>query len=165
MRRRLAIVTAATVLTACALVPATAAAKIDIYAGEQVTLVGTVKSLTCKLKHGGKLFSADAKTTNGRYKLSVDIYSFDGFKEEYPVPFGVINPTVNVEGVGTSEDYSNNYPFPGVPPPSSGSIAFGKKGKRMGIGIYTLPNSDYSAGLALAGVAPCNYPAKKKGKK
>jgi len=161
----LAIATAASALAAAALLPAAAAANIDIYAGDPVAKVGSVKSLDCKLKRGGKVFGADGRTTNGRYKLSVDIYSFDGFKQDYQVPFGVINPTVNLEGVGTPEDYSNNYPFPGVPPPSSGAIAFGKKGKRMGIGIYTLPNSDYSAGVALAGVAPCKYPAKKKGKK
>lgn len=162
MRHRLAIAGAASALAAAALLPASAGAAIKIYGpGEDAALAGSVTSLDCKLKKSH--FSADGRTTNGSYKLAVDIYGFDGFGEIYQVPFGVINPTVDVEGVGG--DFTNNYPFPGIPPGSSGAIAFGKKGKRMGIGIYTLPNSDYSAGLALAGGAPCDYPAKKGKKK
>jgi hypothetical protein len=169
MRRAAAILASATLLGTFALAaaPGSAGAAISIYeSSEAATLKGTVSKLDCRLARKGKSFFAEGKTTNGRYKLVVDIHFFDGFGTEYPVPFGVINPTVNVEGIGTPEDYANNYPFPGgMPPPASGAIAFSKKGKRLGIGIYALPNTDYSAGVVLAGGAPCDYPNKKKKKK
>jgi hypothetical protein len=74
------------------------------------------------------------------------------------VPFGVINPTVNVESTAPGgPDFSNNYPFPGTRPPSAGAIAFGKGGAILGLGIYALPNPDYSQGVVLAHMK-CSYP-------
>jgi hypothetical protein len=137
-----------------------AQASIKIYeSSEAATLLGTVKKGKCKVKrtNAGRVFHGGGKTTNGVYTLGVDIYSFRGFGPDYNVPFGVIDPTVNFESA--TQDFSNNYPFPGGQPPySAGSIAFAKRGAILGLGIYALPNSDYSQGVVLAGHMKCNYP-------
>ena len=140
-----------------------ARASLKIYeSSEAATLLGEVKKGKCKVKKtssGRRTFHGGGKSTNGAYTLGVDIYGFKGFKREYQVPFGVINPTVNVESTAAGgPDYSNNYPFPGTPPPSAGAIAFGKGGAILGLGIYALPNPDYSQGVVLAGHMKCIYP-------
>jgi hypothetical protein len=139
-----------------------ARASIKIYeSSEAATLLGEVRKGKCKTKRtsNGKVFHGGGKATNGAYTLDVDIYDFRGFKREYQVPFGVINPTVNVESTAAGgPDFSNNYPFPGTPPPSAGAIAFGKRGAILGLGIYALPNPDYSQGVVLAGHMKCIYP-------
>lgn len=143
-----------------------ARASIKIYeSSEAATLLGEVGKGKCKVKRtsSGRVFHGGGKTTNGAYTLDVDIYSFKGFGPDYNVPYGVIDPTVDVEGVGNALDYSNNYPFPGGQPPGgAGAIAFGKRGARLGLGIYALPNADYSQGVVLAGHMKCLYPRKRR---
>jgi hypothetical protein len=140
----------------------TARAAVKIYqSDEAATFLGEIGKGKCKVKrtNAGRVFHGGGKTTNGAYTLDVDIYSFKGFGPDYLVPYGVIDPTVSVEGVGNALDYSNNYPFPGGQPPGgAGGIAFGKGGARLGLGIYALPNSDYSQGVVLAGHMKCLYP-------
>jgi hypothetical protein len=152
--------TALAVLALFVLAPASASGAIKIYQNsEAATYLGQVKKTKCKLTNNGKHFYAEGRTTNGVYKFEVDIYDFTNFGRTYNIPFGVINPTVNLEGAG--QDYSNNYAFPGGnPPPSAGAIKFRKKGAKMGVGVYALPNSDYSQGVALAGAANCDYPGR-----
>jgi hypothetical protein len=138
----------------------TAQASIKIYeSSEAATLLGEVKKGKCKVKrtNAGRVFHAAARTTNGVYTLNVDIYSFKGFGPDYNVPFGVIDPTVDVESA--TQDFSNNFAFPGgQPPPGAGAIAFAKRGAILGLGIYALPNSDYSQGVVLAEHMKCIYP-------
>jgi hypothetical protein len=64
------------------------------------------------------------------------------------VPYGVLSPTVDVEGTTSNADFSNVFPFPGGQPPpgGAGAIAFGKGGATLGLGIYALPNQGYSRG-------------------
>ena len=159
---RIGLILAASLLIA-AFTSSAARAAINIYeSSEAATLLGSVTKGKCKVKRtssGRRIFHGGGKTTNGAYTLGVDIYDFKGFKREYQVPFGVINPTVDVESTAAGgPDYSNNYPFPGTPPPSSGAIAFGKRGAILGAGIYALPNPDYSRGVVLAGHMKCIYP-------
>lgn len=139
------------------LTPAGADAAIRIYENsEAATYLGKIKKARCKVVRDRNHFHAAGKTTNGRYEFGVDIYDFTNFRRDYLVPFGVINPTVDLEGAG--QDYSNNYPFPGGQPPgSAGEIAFGKRGAKLGVGVYALPNADYSRGVALAGALDCIY--------
>ena len=154
MRYRVALFTSLLLLLGAG----TAQASIKVYeSSEAATLLGEFTKGKCKVK--GKHFHAGARSTNGVYTLDVDIYGFKGFKAEYQVPFGVINPTVDVEGVSNGQDFTNNYPIPGGhAPPSSGAIAFSKGGARLGIGIYALPNSDYSQGVVVADHMKCIYP-------
>jgi hypothetical protein len=129
---------------------------------EQAAFLGEVTKMKCKLKQkaSGKTFHASGKTVNGAYGLSITILRFKGFSKHYPVPFGVLSPNVAFEGVANDRDYDNAFPFPGGSPPpgGAGEIAFSGKGKRVGLGIYSLPNQDYSQGVALAGTAKCVYP-------
>jgi hypothetical protein len=64
---------------------------------------------------------------------------------------------VDFEGVFNDDDFSNSYPFPGTPPNSAGTVAFQPDGKRVGVGVYALPNADYSEGVAIAGKMRCRY--------
>ena len=129
---------------------------------ESATFLGAVTKMKCKLKQKGKTqtFHAAGKTTNGVYGLSITILKFKGFGKHYPVPFGVLSPNVAFEGVANNSDFDNAFPFPGgTPPPGgAGEIAFAAKGKRVGLGIYSLPSQDYRQGVALAGGAKCVYP-------
>jgi hypothetical protein len=138
----------------------TAQAAIKIYeSSEAATLLGEVRKGKCKVKRtsNGRIFHGGGKTTNGVFTLNVDIYSFKGFGPDYNVPFGVIDPTVDVESA--SQDFSNNYAFPGGQPPGgAGAIAFTRGGAKLGVGVYALPNSDYSQGVVLAGHMKCIYP-------
>jgi hypothetical protein len=144
----------------------TAQASVQIYdSGESGALIGEIQKADCKVKGkaGNRLFYARAKTTDGAYKLFVMILDFRGFGEQYNVPYGQIATTVDLEGTSSSADYSNAYPFPGGQPPGgAGAIAFSKGGKRMGLGVYALPNIDYSQGVSLAGGMKCAYPKRKK---
>jgi hypothetical protein len=153
VRYRVALITSLSLLVLGA---GTAQASLKVYeSSEAATLLGEFTKGRCKVK--GKHFHAGARSTNGVYTLDVDIYGFKGFKPDYNVPFGVINPTVSVESA--TQDFSNNYPFPGgQAPPGAGAIAFSKAGARLGIGIYALPNSDYSQGVVVADHMKCIYP-------
>jgi hypothetical protein len=137
---------------------------ISAYENSQTaTFLGKVVKMKCKLKQkaGGKeTFHAGGKTVDGAYGLTIAILNFKGFGKHYPVPFGVISPNVEFEGVANNRDYDNAFPFPGGSPPpgGAGQIAFSGKGKRVGLGIYSLPSQDYSQGVALAGGAKCIYP-------
>jgi hypothetical protein len=126
------------------------------------TFLGEVQKMKCKLKQhaNGKTFHAGGKTTNGDYGLNITILRFKGFSKHYTVPFGVLSPDVSFEGIANDRSYSNVFPFPGgTPPPGgAGEIAFSGGGKRVGLGIYSLPTRDYSQGVALAGGAKCIYP-------
>ncbi|HSD23110.1 MAG TPA: hypothetical protein VLB79_02155 [Solirubrobacterales bacterium] len=139
-----------------------ARAAIRIYENsEAATYLGEVRKAKCKVKGSGanRRFHAGARTTNGAYTLDVTILGFRGFGKEYNVPYGQISTTVDLEGVGSPVDYSNAYPFPGGQPPGgAGAVAFPPSGKKFGLGVYALPNQDYSQGVALAGGAKCRYP-------
>ena len=149
-------------LVAFLLAAGTANAAIQIYeSSEAATLLGEVQKANCKVKGkaGNRRFHAGARTTNGAYTLDVTILDFKGFGKQYNVPYGQIATTVDVEGTSSSADFSNAYPFPGGQPPSgAGAIAFPPSGKRVALGVYALPNLDYSQGVALAGGARCRYP-------
>jgi hypothetical protein len=138
-----------------------ASASIEVYENsEQAARIGEVRSAKCKVRRRptGRVFSAVGKTTDEAWRLGVDIYDFRGFGQEYPVPYGTVNPTVDFEQISGPLDFSNNYAFPGTPPGSSGAIAFRSDGRKLGIGIYALPNADYTGGVALAGAMRCRYP-------
>ncbi|MGZ5323974.1 MAG: hypothetical protein ACXWZ3_08045 [Solirubrobacterales bacterium] len=158
--RRWAVAAIASIALIGVLAPSTAGAAVRIYrSSEDATFLGKVTRAKCKVKREGRLFRAVGKTTNGAYKLDVFILGFQGFGPDYNVPFGVLTPSVDVEGVTNGEDFSNAYPFPGgMPPPSAGAIAFGRRGARLGVGVYALPNTDYSQGVVLAGALACQYP-------
>ena len=130
---------------------------------ETAAFLGDVQKMKCKLKQKGSVntFHATGKTVNGDYGLSITILKFKGFSKHYPVPFGVLSPNVAFEGVTNNRDYDNAFPFPGGSPPpgGAGEIAFSAKGKRVGLGIYSLPSQDYMQGVALAGSARCIYPS------
>jgi hypothetical protein len=87
--------------------------------------------------------------------LTIDIRDFRGTGREYNVRYGSVEPSVDFEQRSGPADFSNNYPFPGTPPGSAGAIALSPGGRKVGLGIYALPNSDYSQGVALAGVMRC----------
>jgi hypothetical protein len=143
------------------LAPAGAPAAIKIYANSpEATYLGQVKKLKCKLKRDKKVFLADGKTTNGVYDLQVNVFNFTKFGREYNVAYGNISTTVGLEGAG--QDFSNTYPFPGGQPPNSaGAVALANRGAKVGVGVYALPNADYSQGVAIAGVAKCDYPRRR----
>lgn len=128
---------------------------------ESAAFLGEVRRVKCKIRRtaNGKTFRAEGKTVNGAYKLGIDILRFRGFRE-YTVPFGVLSPRVDFEGTANPADYSNAFAFPGGTPPPGGAgvIDFFRRGARVGLGIYSLPNQDYSQGVALAGNAKCIYP-------
>jgi hypothetical protein len=130
---------------------------------ENPALLGQVRKMKCKLKtkNGKQRFHAGGKTVDGAYGLTITILDFKGFKQSYPVPFGVLSPAVDFEGVSNPADYSNVFPFPGgTPPPGgAGQIAFSHSGGRVGLGINSLPSRDYRQGVALAGGARCIYPS------
>jgi len=154
--RRLVPVSALIAVLLCA---GSANAAIKIYENsEAATYLGEVQKANCKVKGSGanRRFHAGGRTTNGAYTLDVTILGFRGFGREYNVPYGQIGTTVDLEGIGSSADFSNAYPFPGGQPPGgAGAIAFPPSGKRVGLGVYALPNADYSQGVALAGGAKC----------
>jgi hypothetical protein len=138
-----------------------ASAAIKVYENsESAALIGEVRAAKCKVRRRptGRTFSAVGKTTDEAWRLSVDIYDFKGFGENYPVPYGTINPTVDFEKTSGPLDFTNNYEFPGTPPGSSGAMAFRSDGRKLGIGIYALPNADYTSGVAVAGAMRCRYP-------
>jgi hypothetical protein len=139
-----------------------AQAAIKIYENsEAATFLGEVRKANCKVKGSGanRRFHAGARTTNGAFTLDVTILGFRGFGKEYNVPYGQISTTVDLEGVNSSADFSNAFPFPGGQPPGgAGAIAFPPSGKKFGLGVYALPNQDYSQGVAMAGAAKCRYP-------
>ena len=151
-----------TSLTLLAFGSSAAGAAIKVYENsEAATYLGEIRKVKCKVKGSGtnKRFHAGGRTTNGAYTLGVSILDFRGFSKEYNVPYGQISTTVDLEGAGSSADFSNAYPFPGGQPPSgAGAIAFPPRGKKLGLGVYALPNQDYSQGVALAGGAKCRYP-------
>ena len=159
--RRIGLVLSTTVLI-IAFSSSIANAAIKIYENsEAATFLGEVRKAKCKVKGSGgnRRFHAAGRTTNGAFTLNVMILGFRGFGKEYNVPYGQIATTVDLEGVGSSADFSNAYPFPGGQPPGgAGAIAFPPSGKKFGLGVYALPNSDYSQGVALAGAAKCRYP-------
>jgi len=131
---------------------------LQIFESEEVGLLGEIKTAKCKVKrlsNGIRTFHAAGKTTNRAYKLDVDIRDFRGFDREYEIHYGDLRTVVGLEGAGA--DYSSVYPFPGTPPGSAGAIALNRRGSKMGLGMYALPNSDYSEGVALAGGTRCKY--------
>jgi hypothetical protein len=141
--------------------PPRAEAAIDAYENsEQAAHFGEIRSGKCRVRrtNSGKTFHATGKTTNRAYKLNIDIYDFRGFDREYNVEYGGASPAVDFEGVFNEDDFSNSYPFPGTPPNSAGAVAFQPDGRRVGIGVYALPNRDYSEGVAIAGKMRCRYP-------
>jgi hypothetical protein len=139
-----------------------ARANIFVYENsDQPKLLGEVHKMKCKvktLKSKKKIFRAGGKTTDGVYGLSIGILDFRGFGEEYNIAYGSQATSVEFEGISNSTDFSNVFPFPGTPPPSAGTIAFGGKGARVGVGAYGIPTQDYSRGVAIAGGAKCAYP-------
>ena len=157
--RRWAVAAIASIILIGVLAPSSAGAAVKIYrSSEDATVLGKVTRAKCKVKREGRLFRAVGKTTNGVYKLDVFILGFRGFGPDYNVPYGVITPSVDFEGVTNGEDFSNSYPFPGgMAPPSAGAIAFGRRGARLGIGVG-LPSADYSQGVLLGGSLNCDYP-------
>src|SRR3954447_19088226 len=140
----------------------TAQAAIKIYeSSEAATFLGQVRKAKFKVKRksSGKVFHAGARTTNGAYTLDITILDFKGFGKEYNVPFGQISTDVGLEGVNSTADFDNAYPFPGGQPPNSaGTVAFRRGGDKVGVGVYALPNQDYSQGVVLAGAMKCAYP-------
>jgi hypothetical protein len=146
-------------LTLLAFTSSIARAAIFAYENSQsAAFLGEVRKMKCKEKKTakGSRFHAGGKTSNGTYGLDITILKFGGFKE-YTVPFGVLSPDVNFEGVANDRDYSNVFPFPGGTPPPGGAgvIDFFHHGARVGLGIYSLPSRDYSQGVALSGNAKC----------
>jgi hypothetical protein len=140
-----------------------AKAAIKIYeSSEAATFLGEVRKAKCTVKGktgASRRFHAGGRTTNGVYTLDVTILGFKGFGKEYNVAYGQIATTVDLEGTNSSADFDNAFPFPGGQPPNSaGAIAFPPSGKKFGLGVYALPNSDYSQGVVLAGAAKCDYP-------
>jgi hypothetical protein len=129
---------------------------------DQAAFRGEVRKVHCKVKRTskGRLFRAGGKTVNGAYALDIGILAFKGFSKTYSVPFGVLSPVVGFEGVANPADFSNVFPFPGGQPPPGGAgvIEFFGRGARVGLGIYALPNQDYSQGITLSGNAKCSYP-------
>jgi hypothetical protein len=128
---------------------------------EEATLIGKVTRANCRTRRfgSGRSFLAKGKTTNGNYKLEVFFSSFGGFGDEYNVSYTSLNPTVDVEGIFDGNDYSTAYPIPGgEPPESAGRVLFNESGRRMGVGIFALPNQDWTEGLAVAGSLRCRYP-------
>jgi hypothetical protein len=152
--------TALATLAVVALAPAGASGAIKVYENSSTaTYLGKVKKAKCRVTRQGS-FLADAKTTNGVYKLEVSVFNFTKFGREYNVAYGNIATVVNLEGAG--QEFSNSYPFPGgQPPPSAGAVALRPRGAKMGVGVYALPNGDYTRGVALAGVAKCDYPRRR----
>jgi hypothetical protein len=137
-----------------------ASAAINAYeSSEQAAHFGEIRQGKCRVRRtsNGKTFHAVGKTTNRAYKLKLDIYDFRGFDQEYNIEYGKIDPSVDFEGLFNEDDFSNNYPFPGRPPNSAGALAFDSGGRRVGIGVYALPNQDYSEGAAIAGKMRCRY--------
>jgi hypothetical protein len=146
-----------------ALAPSFAGAAIKVYdSSAAMTYFGEVHKAKCKVKRGGNgtIFRARGRTTNGAYNLHVGILDFQGFGQTYNVPYGpVLTPTVSFEGVSNGADYDNIFAFPGGQPPGgAGAIAFAHRGAQLRLGIYALPNSDYSQGVTLAGGMKCGYP-------
>jgi|SRR5581483_110038 len=138
-----------------------AVARAAIFAYESsasAAFLGEIRKMKCKVKSTakGKRFHAGGKTVNGAYGLNINILKFKGF-HQYTVPFGVLSPEVSFEGIANDRDYSNVFPFPGGTPPPGGAgvIDFFGHGARVGLGIYGLPNRDYSQGVALSGNAKC----------
>jgi hypothetical protein len=160
---RLRIFTATTFcLFVFAVAAGTAQAAIKVYeSSEAATFLGEVRKAKCKVKRksSGKVFRAGARTTNGAYTLDIAILDFKGFGKEYNVAYGQISTTVDFEATNSSADFSNAYPFPGGQPPNSaGTVAFHRGGDKVGVGVYALPNADYSQGVVLAGGMKCAYP-------
>src|SRR4029078_12751219 len=90
--------------------------EISVYTNsENPALLGQVRKMKCKVKekNGKKRFHAGGRTTNGVYGLTVTILGFKGFKQDYTVPFGVLSPAVDFEGLSNPSDFSNVFPFPG----------------------------------------------------
>jgi hypothetical protein len=147
------------------LAPTAASAAIKIYqSSEAATYLGEVRRAKCKVRRlgNGRSFHAGARTTNGAYTLDVSLFNFRGFNRTYNVQYGVLSATVSLEGVSNGADYDNVFPFPGGQPPgSAGSIRFARDGAKLGLGIYALPNQDYSQGVVLAGGMKCDYPSRR----
>jgi hypothetical protein len=124
------------------------------------TELGKVRKAKCKKRIGGQDgFRAVGRTTNGAYKLDIEILDFRGFGQTYKVRYGDLTPTVDFAGISSNADYDNAYSFPGGHPPgAAGAIAFARGGAQLRLGIYGLPNQDYSKGVTLAGGMKCSYP-------
>jgi hypothetical protein len=144
------------------LVPSFAMAAIKIYdSSASMTYLGEVTKAKCKVRQIGKhrTFFAIGKTTNGAYKLDVGTLEFRGFGQTYNVPYGVQTPSVDLDGISSNAEYSNVFAFPGGQPPGgAGAFAFARRGAQLRLGIYALPNQDYSQGVSLAGGLKCGYP-------
>src|SRR3954447_13449766 len=145
-----------------ALAPSFAGAAIKAYdSSSAMTYLGEVQKAKCKTKRIGnsKTFYAVGKTTDGAYKLEVGTLQFQGFGQTYNVPFGVQTPSVDFTSISSGVEYSNVYAFPGGQPPGgAGAFTFGHRGAKLRLGIYALPNPDYSQGVSLAGGMKCSYP-------
>jgi hypothetical protein len=137
--------------------------EISVYENsESAAFIGEVLRVNCKVKGrtGRKRFHAGGHTVGNAYTLDITILDFKGFSKTYNVPYGSLAVRVDFEGVSNPSDFSNVFPFPGGQPPGgAGQIAFSRKGGRVGLGVYALPNQDYSRGIALAGSAKCIYPS------
>ncbi|MDX6607422.1 MAG: hypothetical protein QOD14_1962 [Solirubrobacterales bacterium] len=155
----LALVTSILLLS---LIPSFAMAAVKVYdSSASMTYLGEVTKAKCKLRRIGKhrTFFAVGKTTNGAYKLDLGTLEFRGFGQTYNVPYGVQTPSVDLDGISSSAAYSNAFAFPGGQPPGgAGAFAFARRGAQLRLGIYALPNQDYSQGVSLAGGLKCGYP-------
>jgi hypothetical protein len=144
------------------LIPSLARAAIKVYdSSAAMTYLGEVHKGKCRVKQIGnsKTFYAVGKTTNGAYKLQVSTLEFRGFGQTYNVPYGVQTPSVDLEGISSNADYDNVFAFPGGQPPGgAGAFTFARRGAQLRLGIYALPNQDYSQGVSLAGGMKCSYP-------
>jgi hypothetical protein len=154
----------ALLLAAAIAAPASAAPppSVGIYeSSEDATLIGKVVRANCRTRRfgSGRSFLATGKTTNGNYKLEVFFPDFAGFGDEYNVSYTSLNPVVGVEGIFDGNDYSTAHPIPGgEPPQSAGRVLFNESGRRMGVGIFALPNQGWTEGLIVAGSLRCRYP-------
>lgn len=153
-----------------ALVALTLMTPVALGAQPKVTVIGEDNAVlavfkTAKCKQGKKTkagtnFFADAVSTNGKFELTVDIFSdFSGF-HKYDLALGAdANPVLRFseKGETLSGGYSNEF-VPPFPVPGAGQINFTPNGKRMGVGFGpAMWNRDASSAVVLAGALECRY--------
>jgi hypothetical protein len=173
--RRLTRISFVGALLAVALVvPATALAagahEINVY-GSSGGITAKFSSAECSTgkskESGSRFFHAHSVSTNRNYELYVTVFSFKGFKEEYEISQGPIdpNPAVIFQDTGGTREYGNRFEPP-FPSPGFGEIAFRQNGKLLGVGYGpSMYSRDLSDAVFLTGVVRCNYKKKRpKGK-
>jgi hypothetical protein len=124
-------------------------------------LLTKFKTLRCGLygKGSDKRFFAFANTESPKYRLTVFVDAWRGFKPTYDLHYSSDDPLVRLFAPG-DQTYSNEYSLPG--PAYAGLIDFKRGGDKISIGFIPAINQDATTQVSIIGHATCAWRTPRK---